>query len=175
MGCPQKVIENARIWGNPPRGRQLPLPPPPLKMGRPKGWEHGNGGGGNGGFGVGVTDGHQRLVALLHHIPVQRLLPRVQQHIGLHGRQGIPYRAGRPLKGGARGGGTAERQRSPQPHISQPITPKPSPVSNSRPHPDPIFPPHRGEGGRGGGMTPKPNAVRYNPPPPPPPSIGTWN
>ena len=28
MGCPQKVIENARIWGNPPRGRQLPLLPP---------------------------------------------------------------------------------------------------------------------------------------------------
>ena len=59
------------------------------------------GGGGIKGFGAGVTDGHQRLIALVHHVAVQR---RVQQ---LHGRQGIPYRAGKPLNGGGgvRGGG----------------------------------------------------------------------
>lgn len=85
-----------------------------------------------------------------------------------------PWQAGHPLqgretpKGGGGGGVTAERQRSPQPHISQPITPKPSPVSNSRPHPDPIFPPHRGEGA---GNDPKAERGALQFPPSPPPSV----
>ena len=88
---PQKNNNNQRFGEIPPR-------PPASKWGQPQ--RLGNGGGGGiKGFGVGVTDGHQRLVALVHHVAVQR---RVQQ---LHGRQGIPYRAGKPLNGGGGGKG----------------------------------------------------------------------